>query len=412
MLRRFLPVLALIVLVPSVRAQQWLNPDADARTNRSMFRGLDPDLPTPNQYRTASGVPGPGYWQQQADYVIRASLDTTTHRISGTERITYHNNSPTALPFLWLQLDQNADSREHSRTNPATAALPENVSARARAFIANEPFNGGYNIRRVQVVQGSGAAARLVDAPHRVNGTVMRVDLPTPVASGRTVQFEVEWAFELPPNNVPVNNGRGVREQVKDGMLYEVAQWFPRMSVYDDVSGWQTDQFYGQGEFYLEFGNYDVSLTVPWNHIVDATGDLQNPTDTYTATQRQRLTQAYSGETPTFIIRADEVGTAASRPEDERHDHLALQGRERARLRVGVVQDVRDGRGGLPLPAGAEPPRQAPLALPARGDAAVGQGLHAGHRARRCAPTARWRSAIRTPRPSTCMGRCSAWSTR
>jgi hypothetical protein len=301
-------LLVALVLVPAAHAQQWLNPDANAEANRSIFRLID-ELPAPNQYRSGSGVPGPAYWQQKADYVIRASLDTVTHRITGTERITYHNNAPEALPFLWVQLDQNVDSRDHSRTNYAQQAAPETVSRQARAFVEQADFEGGYDIRRVQLVQGT----RLVDASYRINGTVMRIDLPTPLRTGQNVQFEIDWAFELPPNGAS-NNGRGVREQVRDGVLYEVAQWFPRMSVYDDVNGWQTDQFYGQGEFYLTFGDYDVSLTVPWNHIVDATGIIQNPTETYTAVQRQRLAQAYRGEEPTFIIRADEVGTAASRP--------------------------------------------------------------------------------------------------
>ncbi len=298
---------------PVASAQQWLAPDSSGRTNRSSFRTLE--LPAPTETRAASGMPGAKYWQQRADYVIRTTLDTVRHRVSGTERVTYTNNSPDALSFLYVQLDQNNISREHSRTYPGAAALPETVSPRARAFAAAEPIDGGYDIRRVQLVASPATAAtaaigsgRLVDARYRILGTVMKIDLPTPLRAGGKVQFEVDWAFTVPDDE------RGAKEEVKDGWLYEVAQWFPRMSVYDDVSGWQTEQFFGQGEFYLNFGSYDVSITVPWNHIVDATGELQNPAAVLTPVQQQRLVAAYRSEEPTFIIRPDEVLTPASRP--------------------------------------------------------------------------------------------------
>ena len=313
MLRRHLPAFtfALVAFAPAAMAQQWLQPDSAGRTNRSSFRAIT-ELPTPNQYRSASGTPGAAYWQQKADYVVRTSLDTTRHRVSGSERVTYHNNSPDALRFLWVQLDQNEVSREHSRTYPTRDPLPEQLSPQFLEFVGLDPFDGGHDISRVQLVQGPASAAigsgRLVDADYRINGTVMKINLPTPLAAGAAVQFEIDWAYNVP------DQGRGAKERVRDGMLYEIAQWFPRMSVYDDVNGWQTDQFYGQGEFYLNFGDYDVSITVPANHIVDATGELQNPNDVLTATQRARLAEAYRGEEPKFIIRPDEVLTAASRP--------------------------------------------------------------------------------------------------
>ena len=309
-MRLTLLCLAAALAAPAASAQSWLDADSTSRTNRSIFRSLD--LPDPNVFRAASGQPGAAYWQQRADYVIRTQLDTVAHRVSGTERITYTNNSPDALPFLFVQLDQNNISREHSPAYPAARALPATVSARARAFAANEPFDGGNEIRRVQIVTTPATAAigsgRLVDAEYRVIGTVMKVTLPAPLRAGARMQFEIDWAYNIPDNE------RGGKEKLADGWLYEIAQWFPRMSVYDDVNGWQTEPFYGQGEFYLNFGSYDVSITVPWNHIVDATGTLQNPNDVLTATQRQRLAAAYTSETPVFIVRADEVMTAASRP--------------------------------------------------------------------------------------------------
>jgi hypothetical protein len=298
-------------------AQQWRNAEPGAKTNQSSFRPIE-EWADPTEQRTAGGAPGAKYWQQRADYVIRTALDTVNHAVSGSERVTYHNNSPDALGFLWVQLDQNIESPEHSRARASQGALPEQLSEQARQFLGAAPFEGGHEISRVQLVRRatsgtSGAkrartAERLVDADYVINGSVMKIHLPEPLKSGETVSFEIDWRYKVP------DDGRGAKEKVKDGWLYEIAQWFPRMSVYDDVNGWQTDQFLGQGEFYLNFGNYDVSITVPADHIVDATGILQNPEQVLTLTQRQRLAKAYESETPVFIVRPEEVMTAASRP--------------------------------------------------------------------------------------------------
>jgi hypothetical protein len=292
-----------VVLTPAPSAaQQWLHDDG-SKTNKSMFRVID-ELPDPNDYRNAAGMPGPRYWQQQADYRIQVSLDTTDHSVHGSERITYHNNSPDVLRFLWLQLDQNQTSVEHSRSRAAQGALPERMSPGAMRFLGLGDRDTGYNLTRVQLVTPTG----LVDARYRINNTVMRIDLPVPLEPGGVQAFEIDWHHIVP------NAGRGAKELVRDGWVYENAQWFPRMSVYDDVNGWETDQFLGRGEFYLNFGNYDVSITVPWNHIVDATGEIQNPDQVLTATQRQRLAQAYTSEEPVFIIAPDEVMKPETRP--------------------------------------------------------------------------------------------------
>lgn len=307
-----LAALAAAALAPRAGAQQWLNADPNPRTNQSSFRALE-EWPDPNEYRNAAGAPGPKYWQQRVDYVIRTALDTAAHRVSGSERVTYHNNSPDALAYLWFQLDQNIDDPATSRAIAAAPALPAKLSPMARRFLAPEPFAGGHRISRVQalVPAATGRPARLVDAAHVINGSVMKVLLPAPVAAGGRVTVEIDWSFEVPETS---RNGRGVREEVQDGWLYEIAQWFPRASVYDDVNGWQTDQFLGQGEFYLNFGDYDVSITVPRSHIVEATGVLQNPLEVLTATQRQRLARAMASATPLFILTKEEVGTPASRP--------------------------------------------------------------------------------------------------
>ena len=305
--RRALAAAAMLVLAGPAAAQTWLNTEPSPRTNKSSFRMLD-EWPSPNEFRDASGSPGPRYWQQRVDYVIRATLDTVTHGITATERVTYHNNSPTPLTYVWFQLDQNIEQKA-SRANMTKDALPATLTPQARSFLLPDADEfGGYDIKRVAFV-GAGDAAR--PARFIVNGTQMRINLESPLATGAAVTFDIDWSFVVPEAG---NNSRGVREQVKDGWIYEVAQWFPRAAVYDDVNGWQNDQFLGQGEFYLEFGNYDVSITVPRSHIVRSTGTLRNPAAALTAAQRARLVTAMAGDTAVFIVRPNEVHTAANRP--------------------------------------------------------------------------------------------------
>jgi hypothetical protein len=305
MLRVFIMCLLIFCSMP-LRSQQWRNADESDRVNRSMFRSID-SWQAPNDYRTPSGAPGHRYWQQRADYVINTSLDTLTHTVSGSERITYHNNSPDALGFLWLQLDQNVNSIEHSRTYAAQPALPETVSPRARAFLSEryEQFDGGYTLSRVDLVDANG---RRTTAKSFINGTVMKVTLPEPLQSGGVARLEIDWSYRVP------FSGRGAKEKLDAGWLYEIAQWFPRMSVYDDVNGWQVDQYLGQGEFYLNFGNYEVNITVPFDHIVAATGTLQNPQEVLTPIQQRRLKDALSSDSVRYIIFPDEVMRPDTRP--------------------------------------------------------------------------------------------------
>ncbi|AMW05701.1 M1 family metallopeptidase [Gemmatimonas phototrophica] len=301
-------VCSLALLPANMSAQQWLNTEPNPKTNKSSFRALD-EWPSPNDFRDASGSPGARYWQQRVDYVIRTSLDTATHTVKGSERITYHNNSPQALSYLWFQLDQNIE-QQNSRANLTKSALPATLSPQARRFLLpDEEVFGGYAITRVALVKVTGQPARA--ARYIINGTQMRVNLDTPLPTGGKAVVEIDWTFVVPEGG---NNNRGVREQVKDGWIYEVAQWFPRAAVYDDVTGWQNDPFLGQGEFYLNFGNYDVSITVPRDHIVRSTGTLRNSEMVLTPTQRARLATAMAGDTSVFIVRPDEVQKPSSRP--------------------------------------------------------------------------------------------------
>ncbi len=290
---------------------QWLNADTTKKTNQSNFRMIE-QWPTANEYRTGSGRPGPRYWQQKVDYIIKASLDTTVHQIRGTERVTYHNNSPDALGYLWFQLDQNVerpDSRAALSARPIPKSL-EKLSAEARELIGLVPDTTtlGMKIDGVMVISATGAQA----TSFRENGTSVRVELPSSLPSGGSTQLEIRWHYTVPDEGRNIQ--RNARDHMGQGWLYEIAQWYPRAAVYDDVSGWTNDQFYSQGEFYQEFGDFDVTLTVPRDHIVRATGTLLNPADVLTSTQRARLTQAMAADTPVFIVRPEEVATPANRP--------------------------------------------------------------------------------------------------
>ncbi|MBY0573350.1 MAG: M1 family metallopeptidase [Undibacterium sp.] len=274
------------------------------------FRQLEEILPTPNTIRTASGAPGHAYWQQKADYVIRASLDESKRAITGAETITYHNNSPDTLNYLWLQLDQNifrADSDANkTRTLPSRDAWknPNAVTYDAmRVLNEREKFDGGFKILSVKTSDGQ-------TLKYVINRTMMRIDLPQSLKSGAQFSFSVEWNYNI--GNGKLLGGRDGYEFFKDDKndIFEIAQWFPRMAAYYDVYGWQHKQFLGSGEFTLEFGDYDVQLTVPSDHVVSATGELSNADTVLTASQRDRLKQAKTSTKPVVIVTQKEAEEA------------------------------------------------------------------------------------------------------
>jgi hypothetical protein len=270
------------------------------------FRQLDELLPTPTTIRTASGAPGHAYWQQRADYSIRATLDEANRAISGAETITYHNNSPDTLTYLWVQLDQNIYKPNSDARTGATIRSREAWDKprgpddgmkfdAMQSLMTARSFDGGFNIRSVK--DAGGAPLHYV-----INRTMMRIDLPQPLKPGAKVAFSVEWSYRI--NEQKVLGGRSGYEKFDEDKndLFEIAQWFPRMAAYYDVVGWQHKQFLGTGEFTLEFGDYDVAVTVPADHIVASTGELQNPGDVLTAAQRQRLDQARTAKQPVVIV--------------------------------------------------------------------------------------------------------------
>jgi hypothetical protein len=268
------------------------------------FEQLGETLPTPNSYRTGSGAPGPNYWQQRADYVINVEVDDNTQLLTASETITYYNNSPEPLNFLWLQLDQNlfADDNMTDQTN--TGVVRDSIPAGFLGYISGitvTDYKGGYTIKSVKDAAGK-------NLPTIINKTMMRVDLPAPLKTGEKFVFSIDWSYTEYDRHVM--GGRGGYEFFpEDGnYLYTFAQWFPRMCVFDDYEGWQNKQFLGLGEFALTFGNYRVRITVPSDHIVGATGTLQNAKDVLTKDQMDRLEKAKKTfDAPVIIVSEEEA---------------------------------------------------------------------------------------------------------
>ena len=276
----------------------------DAPKWQGKFEQLDQLLPTPNEYRTGSGAPGPKYWQQRADYVINAELHDDTQSITGSETVTYFNNSPDALKYLWLQLDQNINAKDNNTLKTETMSVKDSVSTKSMASdLGLYDFDGGFKIKSLKDLTGKNLA-------YTINQTMMRVDLPQSLAAGQKYSFSVEWSFNINDrmHNATPNDGRsGMEYFPEDGNYsYIIAQWFPRMCVYDDVVGWQNKQFLGQGEFTLAFGNYEVNLTVPSDHIVAATGMVQNPKEVLTVDQQARFEKAKTTFDKPVIIATQE----------------------------------------------------------------------------------------------------------
>ncbi len=286
MIRRSAVVLLLALVAPlAVSAQDG------PETNDALFAPLD--LPAPNRYRSADGRPGPDYWQQRADYRIDVTLAPETHTVSGTVAITYTNRSPHDLDHVWVHLEQNLFgplSRGARRTPP---------DSRWRGSFPG----GGYRLGTLTV---DGQAVRPV-----VDDTRMRLDLPRALrADGGTVEISIPYAFTVPEYGAD----RMGRLETKRGVVYELAQWFPRLAVYDDVNGWNTMPYLGQGEFYLDYGDIEYSVTVPASMTVVGSGALLNESEVYTATQRQRLADARRSADRVYLVTPTEVGTPAARP--------------------------------------------------------------------------------------------------
>ncbi|MBP9054952.1 MAG: M1 family metallopeptidase [Saprospiraceae bacterium] len=295
---RFLPVYFIILLFSaSIFSQERSN-------HAKKFEQLDNILRSPNEYRGADGAPGPKYWQQKADYKIKCTLDTKEQRLDGSESITYHNNSPVEMTYLWIQLDEN----EHTPTSPKHHiegskifdVMNEDAIDRFEATSKLDKF--GVNIKKVTSDKGT-------PLKYLINQTMMRIDLPQPLKPGKKITFNIDWSYYLIDRMNTPSWGRGGFEYFKDhgNYLYTVVQWFPRMCVYSDFEGWQNKQFYGRGEFALSFGDYEVEITLPSDHIVAGTGECQNYKEMLNPTHYNRWIQAQNSKTPLEIVTLDEA---------------------------------------------------------------------------------------------------------
>ena len=263
------------------------------------FAQIENLIPTPNEYRNAAGAPGHSYYQQQADYKMSLTLEDDTQILRGTETITYTNNSPDALEYLWLQLDQNLFAKT-SDTKLISVERMEDFRSLEQIERKLFDYDGGFKIEEVKATNGE-------DLCYAINKTMLRIDLKQPLKTNGSISFSIKWWYNI--NDRMAVGGRSGYEyfEDEDNYIYTIAQFFPRMCVYDDVSGWQNKQFLGRGEFTLPFGNYDVSLTVPGDHIVSATGILQNESAVLSDTQRKRLQKARKADAPVFIVNQEEA---------------------------------------------------------------------------------------------------------
>ncbi len=288
----------LIVLTLGMFTSSWAQTPGNYNINS--FKQLKEELPTPNVYRTASGAPGHEYYQQKADYVMDIKLDDERQIITGEETITYTNNSPDDLEYLWVQLDQNMRAKDSDTRKIQTGNMEMAQNPWGFGRLHNE-FDGGFKLEFVKDAKGA-------DLRYTVNKTMMRIDLQESLKSGESYSFRIRWWYNI--NNRAEIGGRSGYEyfEEEDNYLYTIAQFFPRMAVYNEVEGWQNKQFLGRGEFTLPFGDYKVNLTVPSDHIVGATGELQNASSVLTSEQRARFRKAQkSMDEPVMIVTEEEA---------------------------------------------------------------------------------------------------------
>ena len=267
--------------------------DSTGVGDTSMFAPIT--LPSPNTYRLGSGAPGPKYWQNRADYDLEATLDTAKTTLQGKLRLRYTNNSPDTLRFIWMQMEQNAFKDKSLNS----FIFPQESRFGARGF------EGGDIVEHFDQLTTRAGAASKTALKTRVEGTMMKVDLAEPLAPGKVATFDVAWHFLIPEH--------GADRMGRDGTLYELAQWYPRVAVYDDVRGWNTEPYLGQGEFYLEYGDFNYAVTVPAGYIVGGTGELTNPREVLTSEQIARLAKAAKSDSAVQVISAADLQSGAAR---------------------------------------------------------------------------------------------------
>ena len=280
--------------------------EPQGHTDINKFSQMYAEMATPNMFRTASGAPGPAYYQQRADYKINLELDDKLSRMYGSETVTYYNNSPESLDYLWVQLDQNIARRDSQTPLIDSQTMPQATSVEnfTKTYMG-KGFDGGFNLEYVKDEKGN--AMKYI-----INNTMMRIDLPKALKKGEKVVFSIKWWYNINDYMKDGGNGRSGYEVFPDGnKIYVIAQFYPRMCVYNDVEGWQNMQFWGRSEFALTFGNYDVKITVPADHILDGTGVLQNRSEVYSAEQEKRWQLAENSfDKPVIIVNQAEATAA------------------------------------------------------------------------------------------------------
>ncbi|RZK81909.1 MAG: M1 family peptidase [Pedobacter sp.] len=299
-MKKHLLLIAALVISSSSFAQLLNNPGAN---HGNKFEQLGTILSDPNSYRSASGAPGPAYWQQRADYLINAELDEKNLRLTGSETITYYNNSPDPLSYLWVQLDENQHKATSDNKLTETSKMTDKMTYKELSGIVRAENDLGVKI--VSIVDESGKKL-----PYVINNTMMRIDLPATLKPNTKYVFKITWNYKI--SDRMVAGGRGGYEYFAedDNYLFTMAQWFPRMAVYSDFQGWQNKQFEGRGEFALAFGNYKVNMTVPADHVVGATGECQNYSQVLSATSLKRWNDAQSAKSPVEVVNLSEAKTA------------------------------------------------------------------------------------------------------
>lgn len=308
MKKYFLLCCLLLSIAGTMQAQNIQNNSSSGHGNK--FEQLGTILPTPNEQRSASGAPGAKYWQQRVDYDIKCELDEANNKLSGSETITYFNNSPETLGYFWMQLDEN----QHSTTNNANYqnqnTLGTQYTDKTLDRFEERKSDNGYGVNIVKLTDAAGKAI-----PYTINKTMMKVDLPAPLKPGQKFVFKVEWNYKLANRGdfVRFGGARGGYENFPEdnNNNYTMTQWYPRLCRYSDDQGWQNHQFTGTGEFTLCFGNFKVQMTVPADHIVGATGECQNYAQTLSATQMARWQKAQNATEPLQIVTLDEALNAS-----------------------------------------------------------------------------------------------------
>ena len=302
-MKRNLLLFAALFLTISSYAQHLNNPGAN---HGNKFEQLGTIISDPNSYRSASGAPGPAYWQQRADYEINATLDEKNLLLTGSEAITYYNNSPDPLSYLWVQLDENEHKATSDNKLTETSKMTDQMDYKALSGIINEANDLGVKI--ISVTDEKGKAL-----PFTINNTMMRIDLPATLQPKGRYKLNISWNYKI--SNRMTAGGRGGYEYFAedDNYLFTITQWFPRMAVYSDVQGWQNKQFEGRGEFALVFGNYKVNMTVPADHVVGATGECQNYAQVLNSGSLKRWNAAQTATTPVEIVNLEEVKSAMTK---------------------------------------------------------------------------------------------------